>query len=78
MRSFTSKPIAITETASTERGGSKAQWIQSFFAMLQGNTDIRAFFWFNLNKETDWRIESSTGAQAAFAAGVGDSRYVGA
>lgn len=78
VRGVTAKPIAITETASTEQGGNKAQWIQAFFAMLKSNPDIKAFFWFNLNKETDWRIESSATAQAAFAAGVSDGSIKGA
>lgn len=78
VRGVTAKPIAITETASTEQGGNKAQWIQAFFAMLKANPDIKAFFWFNLNKETDWRIASSTSAQAAFAAGVSDAAVKGA
>jgi hypothetical protein len=32
--------------------------------------------WFNLNKETDWRIESSASAQTAFRQGVSNSRYI--
>jgi hypothetical protein len=36
---------------------------------------IKAFVWFNLKKEADWRIESSAAAQQAFSAGVADSRY---
>ncbi len=43
--------------------------------MLSANPDIRAFVWFNFNKETDWRIESSSAARTAFAAGVADPRY---
>ncbi len=75
VRALTNKPIVIAETGSTEVGGSKARWIQDFFALLKANTDVKAFLWFNLNKETDWRIQSSVTAQSAFAAGVGDARY---
>lgn len=74
VRAITSRPIIIGETSSAEAGGNKAQWITEFFSYLKANTDIKAFVWFNLNKETDWRIESSAAAQAAFAAGVSDSR----
>jgi hypothetical protein len=70
LRRLSSRPIVIGETASTEVGGSKAQYIQQFFSMLGSNPDIRAFVWFNLNKETDWRIESSAAARQAFATGV--------
>ncbi|MEY2468933.1 MAG: hypothetical protein QOF21_1631 [Actinomycetota bacterium] len=78
LRQVSSRPIVIGETASTEVGGNKAQWIQQFFSMLAANPDVKAFLWFNLNKENDWRIESSPSAQAAFAAGVADSRFVSA
>ena len=72
---ISSKPIIIGETASTEAGGSKATWINQFFSSLASRPQIKAFLWFNLNKETDWRIESSPSATAAFAAGVADPRY---
>ena len=75
LRQLTSRPIVIGETASTETGGSKSQWIQDFFAQLQANADIKAFIWFNLAKETDWRIESSSTATQAFRTGISDSRY---
>ena len=78
LRQITARPIVIGETSSSEVGGSKAQWIQQFFSMLAANPDVKAFLWFNLNKENDWRIESSGAAQAAFAAGIADSRFVSA
>jgi hypothetical protein len=36
---------------------------------------IRAVIWFNENKETDWRIESSRTAQAAFDQAVASRIY---
>ncbi len=69
------KPIMVGETASAELGGSKASWITEFFAQLAQRPQIKGFVWFNHNKETDWRIESSTTATQAFATGVGDPRY---
>lgn len=78
LRRISAKAIVIAETASTEVGGTKSQWVQSFFSMLSQNPDIKAFVWFNFNKETDWRIESSSSARTAFAAGVADPRYKGA
>jgi beta-mannanase len=64
------KPVALTEIASAEQGGSKAEWITGMFAEVKRRPYIRAVVWFNLRKETDWRIESSPEAQAAFAAGA--------
>jgi beta-mannanase len=76
LRQLSHRPIMIGETSSSEIGGSKAQWIQQFFSGLGANPDIRAFIWFNLNKETDWRIQSSSAAQSAFARGISSSRYI--
>jgi Glycosyl hydrolase family 26 len=70
IRRFSTKPLLINEMASAEAGGSKAAWITAFFAALHADPAIRGFFWFNFNKETDWRIESSPLAQSAFATGV--------
>lgn len=75
--SITSRPMMITEMASTEQGGNKANWISdAFVTQLPRNfPHIRAFVWFNESKETDWRIESSSSAQAAFAAAIASSIY---
>jgi hypothetical protein len=67
------KPVMIAETASTELGGSKAQWIaDAYSAQLPVKfPNIRAISWFNWNipveeSRWDWPIESSESAQAAF------------
>jgi beta-mannanase len=70
IRTFSAKPLLINEMASAEAGGSKSAWISAFFAALHADSGIRGFCWFNFNKETDWRIESSASARSAFAAGV--------
>jgi mannan endo-1,4-beta-mannosidase len=64
------KPIEISEVASTEAGGDKAAWIREMFAEVRRHPAIRSLIWFNVRKETDWRISSSPAAQRAFAAGV--------
>jgi beta-mannanase len=68
-------PIQLSETASAEAGGSKAQWISEMFAYLAHHPEVKSVIWFNIVKETDWRIESSPAAQRAFAAGA---RAIGA
>lgn len=68
------KQIILTETASTETGGSKADWNTSLVPYLSGQPDVTGFIWFNLNKETDWRIESSTASSSAFAAALAARR----
>ena len=64
------KPVEVSEVASTETGGHKAAWIRAMFDQVRRRPYIRALIWFNLRKETDWRIESSPFAQAAFAEGA--------
>lgn len=54
------KPIVIAETASSEIGGNKAQWIREMMESLNSKfTGVNEVIWFNINKETDWRINSS-------------------
>ncbi len=67
---MTSKPLMVSETASTEVGGNKAQWITDMFSELPSFPRIASVTWFNINKETDWRVESSAASLAAFKAAV--------
>ena len=59
--------VWFAEVASTELGGDKAAWIQD---MLDSTAfpRLRAVVWFNEDKETDWRIESSAASLEAFRA----------
>ncbi|MBI3243855.1 MAG: hypothetical protein HYZ49_16350 [Chloroflexi bacterium] len=71
------KPVMIAEFASTEMGGHKAQWIADAQNSLASKYPlVRAVTWFNLDKETDWRINSSPETQAAYAAFAGDPFFV--
>jgi hypothetical protein len=58
-------PIVIAETASTELGGSKADWIRSLFSYLTAQPDVTAVVWFHFLKEADWRLDSSPASAAA-------------
>jgi beta-mannanase len=62
----TGRRIIISETASSELGGSKANWIRDAIPYLDAQPDVDAFIWFHFLKETDWRINSSKTAAAAF------------
>ena len=64
------KPLMIAEMASSEKGGDKGVWIRR---TLLGSIPykyprIRAVVWFNSEKETDWRVDSSAGSLAAYRA----------
>ncbi|HEX5535079.1 MAG TPA: glycosyl hydrolase [Actinomycetales bacterium] len=68
------RPQIIGEVASTEVGGDKAAWVRGMFATLDKRPQVCAFTWFDLAKETDWRIDSSPASSSAFADGLGRSR----
>jgi len=71
---FGDKPIMIAEFASTERtandpdGVTKAAWIKDAISRISSPDyrRIRAFFWFNIEKDRDWRIETSAQSLRAF------------
>lgn len=66
------KPMAISEFASAEIGGDKAQWYTDAFNNI--NSDkyslINTIVTFSINKETDWRINSSEAALKSYIAGI--------
>jgi beta-mannanase len=64
------KPIMISETASAEAGGSKADWNTALVSYLAAQSDVTALVWFHHNKEVDWRINSSTASANALAAAL--------
>ncbi|MCO4239576.1 glycosyl hydrolase [Pseudarthrobacter raffinosi] len=59
-------PILISETASSEAGGNKAAWNTELVSYLAAQPDVVGFVWFHLQKETDWRINSSGTSASAF------------
>ncbi len=67
IREFSDLPIVITEIGATEDGGQKAAWIDHVLSEIDDRDDIVGFIWFEVDKETDWRIVSSDAATAAFA-----------
>lgn len=73
-----SKPIMVAEFASAEQGGDKAAWIKEVPAYLKTSMrDIDLIVWFDVKKETDWRINSSEKALAAFKAIMKDPIFAG-
>ena len=66
------KPLMIAETGSVEGGGDKAAWVNDLRANMKTSFPaVKAFVYFDtfdaINK-TDWKIDSSQGALAAFIA----------
>ncbi len=61
------KPIILSEMASSEQGGNKAEWIAQMDKDLSTKfPKVTEIIWFNLLKETDWRIESTSSSLASF------------
>lgn len=74
---FPDKPLMVAETASAQMGGDKAAWISDAYGNQIPNLfpAIKAVIWFNENKETDWRVESSPATQSAFAKAIASGIY---
>lgn len=73
----TGKPLMVAETASAPIGGNKAAWITDALGVQipKWFPNVKAVVWFNDNKETDWRIESSAASQAAYACAIANPIY---
>lgn len=65
------QPVWIAEVASTEVGGDKGEWVSNMLAS-RNFPRVEALVWFNENKETDWRMESSSDSLTAFKQGLTD------
>lgn len=51
-----SKPYLVAQVASSAVGGDRDAWIRDLFAYAADHPNIVGFIWFNLDKETDWRV----------------------
>lgn len=66
----------IAETGSADAGGNKADWIHSLFDLARRTPELDALTWFHLNKERNWRFDSTEAARAAFAVEVAGQRVL--
>jgi hypothetical protein len=75
------QPMLIAEFASGEfnRGGAgKAEWIRDAFSRLKEEYPrIKIVTWFHIDKELDWRVNSSDAALKAFREAVSDPYFIG-
>jgi hypothetical protein len=72
------KGMIVTEigTVESENGHSKAEWINNMVYYLNHWSEshpgqVTGFIWFDLNKENDWRIGSSTESAEAMKSALG-------
>ncbi|GAB3281039.1 hypothetical protein GCM10027589_08110 [Actinocorallia lasiicapitis] len=71
LRKFTGKPVLLAETA-VDKGPGKPKAITDLLHHVATDPRIIGLVWFNLDKESDWRVESSPQALEAFRRGVAE------
>lgn len=76
--SMSSRDLWLGEVGCTELGGNKAAWVTDMFARVAADSRIDALVWFDANKETDWRINSSASSLTAFQRGLASGRFASA
>jgi mannan endo-1,4-beta-mannosidase len=52
------QPIWIAEMGCAPEGGDRVAWIRELFNVLPTMSRLEAIVWFDMKKETDWRITS--------------------
>lgn len=74
IRTFTERPFLLAETGA-QPSPRKSTQITELLKTVAGRSDVVGFIWFDLDKETDWRVDSSPASLAAFRAAARDHRY---
>lgn len=74
IRTFTKRPFLLAETGA-EPSPRKAAQITELLRTVAARSDLVGFIWFDIDKETDWRVDSSPDALATFRGGARDPRY---
>jgi hypothetical protein len=73
LRTFTRKPLLITETGA-EPGSAKAAWTASVFPWLRKHRDVIGFVWFEMSPSTganaDWRFTADPRTEKVFHDGI--------
>jgi beta-mannanase len=75
LRSFSRKPLVITETGAANGSGRMAHWIAQVFKQLPAHTGIIGIIWFEGFEVVDWQVADNLAAAAAFRAGLSSSLY---
>ena len=63
------KPYVLSQTASSKFGGDRDAWLTEMFSFIAADANALGFVYFNLDRETDWRMW--TGATLAPGAALG-------
>jgi hypothetical protein len=75
------KPVMIAEFGTAEfeyKGIDKVAWMDDAFIKIKtGYPRIKMFVWFHINKELDWRVNSSPEALEVFKSAMADPYFIG-
>jgi len=69
------KPVMISEFGTTSTGGDKAHWIDEALTEVKSMPAVRALVFFNVDKETDWKVASGSEAGRALKNSLADSYF---
>ncbi len=75
---LSNKPVMVGEMAcgTAEPATNKPLWIADAFNSLKNNyKKIKLYVWFNMKKESDWRVDSSSDSLNAFRAAMTNEAY---
>ncbi|MGV9712273.1 glycoside hydrolase family 26 protein [Gordonia sp. NPDC003424] len=66
-------PLLVTEVGCADGAtpDMKANWIRDFFAIVESEPRLAGFLWFQMDKERDWRFNTTAESTDAFRSGVG-------
>ena len=64
MRTFTDKPLVITETGATDVSGLMPRWITQMFQELRAHPDVIGIIWFEAFNVIDWKVSDDRTGQA--------------
>jgi hypothetical protein len=80
LQALTTRPIAITEAASSSRAtvddvSAKSRWIADFFNYV-ATSPAKMSNWFNSDKETDWAVFGGSTGDDTFTSSSGTTYHV--
>ncbi|GAA12145.1 putative endoglucanase [Gordonia alkanivorans NBRC 16433] len=66
------RPTLITEVGCADGNtpNLKAEWITDFFHVIESAPDVLGFVWFQMDKERDWRLNSTRASTLSFRNGL--------
>ncbi|GJF29324.1 hypothetical protein KNE206_22360 [Kitasatospora sp. NE20-6] len=74
IRTFSAKPLVISETAA-EPGKRAPAFVDELFSGVEKREDIVGLIWFNITKRADWRLEKAPTTLTQFKLRAADAAY---